>query len=235
MNLLEIENIKSGYGQMEILHGVSLSIQEQEILTIIGPNGAGKSTLLKTIMGYLPIWDGELRFDGNTVTFEPPENKVKLGIAYVPQVENIFPGMSVKETLLMGGYTLNRATRKDRMEEIFDLFPLLRERSGQISHTLSGGERQMLAMGRALMTGPSLILLDEPSAGLAPQISEEVFQQIKLVQKTGSTIAIVEQDARGSLSISDKGCVLKMGEKVLEESARKILKDTDLQEAYLGI
>jgi len=219
---------------MEVLHGVSLHVGEEEIVTIIGPNGAGKSTLLKTIMGYLLPTQGKILFRGEEVTRLRPYEKVKKGIGYVPQLDNVFPSLTVEETLEMGGYIEDSRLVRRRINEIYELFPILRERRRQRVRTMSGGERQMLAMGRALMTEPKLLLLDEPSAGLAPKVADSVFEKIQEIHRQGTAIVIVEQDAFRSLEISDRGYVLAMGRNEFEGQASTILSDERIRRAYLG-
>jgi len=209
-------------------------VGEEEIVTIIGPNGAGKSTLLKTIMGYLLPTQGKILFRGEEVTRLRPYEKVKKGIGYVPQLDNVFPSLTVEETLEMGGYIEDSRLVRKRISEIYELFPILKERRRQRVRTMSGGERQMLAMGRALMTEPKLLLLDEPSAGLAPKVADSVFEKIREIHQQGTAIVIVEQDAFRSLEISDRGYVLAMGRNEFEGEADEILSDERIRRAYLG-
>jgi len=235
MNILDVSNIVAGYGKTEILHGISIHIKEDEIVTVIGPNGAGKSTLLKAIMGYISIFSGDIFWKGNDITDLKPHEKVNKGFAYVPQLGNVFPSMSVMENLEMGGFTLDKVLIKERMGKAFHLFPILAERLRQKAGTLSGGQRQMLGMARALMTDPGLLMLDEPSAGLSPKMSEEVFAIIKGVHnEMANAIIMIEQDAYQSLSISDRGYVLVMGQNEFEDKADRILNNKKIQEAYLG-
>jgi ABC-type branched-subunit amino acid transport system ATPase component len=234
MKILEVKDVYSGYGDTEVLHGVSMYLNEGEIVTIIGPNGAGKSTLLKTIMGYLYPSRGKILFRDEDVTGLRPDEKVKKGIGYVPQLDNVFPSLSVEENLEMGGYIEHKRRLTERIEAAYELFPLLRERRNQRVRTMSGGERQMLAMARALMTEPSLLLLDEPSAGLSPKVSASVFERIREIHQRGKAIIIVEQDAYQSLGISNRGYVLAMGQKEYEDEAHKILDSRKIREAYLG-
>lgn len=219
---------------MEVLHGVSISAADDEIVTIIGPNGAGKSTLLKTIMGYLIPSKGKIIFNGANVTKLRPDDKVKRGVGYVSQLDNVFPSLTVKENLEMGGYIEDGAKVREKITEAYQLFPILKEKRRQRAGTMSGGERQMLAMARALMTEPTLLLLDEPSAGLAPKVASVVFEKIREIHQMGTAIVIVEQDAYQSLSISDRGYVLVMGQNELEDEADKILSNEKIREAYLG-
>jgi ABC-type branched-subunit amino acid transport system ATPase component len=235
MRFLEVSDLYAGYGRSEILHGVSMGVDKNETVTIIGPNGAGKSTVLKAIMGYISIFKGDVHWKNQAVTKLPPHRKVSLGIGYVPQLGNVFPSMSVRENLEMGAYIQSKRLMQERMEKAFGMFPILGERLRQKAGTLSGGQRQMLAMGRALMTDPELLLLDEPSAGLSPKASEEVFATIAdIQQRTGSAIVIIEQDAYQSLSISNRGYVLVMGQNEFEDRADKILSNENIAKAYLG-
>ena len=234
MKILEVKDVYSGYGDTEVLHGVSIHLNEGEVITIIGPNGAGKSTLLKTIMGYLTPTQGKVLFRDEDVTKLRPDEKVRKGIGYVPQLENVFASLSVEENLEMGGYIEDKRQVVERIEAAYGLFPVLRERRGQRVRTMSGGQRQMLAMARALMTEPSLLLLDEPSAGLSPKVSATVFDRIKEIHQRGKAIIIVEQDAYQSLGISNRGYVLAMGQNEYEDEAHKILDSRKIREAYLG-
>jgi ABC-type branched-subunit amino acid transport system ATPase component len=234
MKILDVKDVYSGYGDTEVLHGVSIYLTEGEIVTIIGPNGAGKSTLLKTIMGYLPPTQGRILFRDEDVTLLRPDEKVRKGIGYVPQLENVFPSLTVEENLEMGGYIEDKKRLTKRIAHAYELFPVLRERKNQRVRTMSGGQRQMLAMARALMTEPSLLLLDEPSAGLSPKVSAAVFDRIKEIHQRGKAIIIVEQDAYQSLGISNRGYVLAMGQKEYEDEAHKILDSRKIREAYLG-
>jgi ABC-type branched-subunit amino acid transport system ATPase component len=234
MAIVEVKDIYCGYGDTEVLHGVHLSAAEREIVTIIGPNGAGKSTLLKTIMGYIYPTTGAIRFQGEDVTGLRADQRVPLGIAYVPQLENVFPSLTVEENLRMGGYILAKAEVKERMEQQYRAFPRLAERRRQRVRTMSGGERQMLGMARALMTEPTLLMLDEPSAALSPQIAEEVFETIRAINAAGRTVIIVEQEAEHALEISDRGYVLTDGRNAFEDRAEHILDNEKIREAYLG-
>lgn len=235
MSLLEAKNIVSGYGKVDILHQVSMKFGADEIVTIIGPNGAGKSTFFKTVMGYLSPTDGSIVLADEEVTYLSPDEKVKKGLGYVPQIDNVFPSLTVRENLEMGGYSMDPAQVREGLDYAYRKFPVLEDKEGDKVKTLSGGQRQMLAMVRALMTNPLLILLDEPSAGLAPKIAEDVFELIERIHKEeGIGIVIVEQDAHRSLSMSDRGYVLAMGQNQFSGSADKILHDEQIREAYLG-
>ena len=234
MPLLEVENVVSGYGRTDVLHGVSISVARDEIVTIIGPNGAGKSTLFKTIMGYLIPRSGKVIFSEEDLTRLKPNHKVEKGIAYVPQLDNTFPSLSIRENLEMGGFSKDSEALQQGIETAYGTFPILSERRNQRARTLSGGQRQMLAMSMALMTEPDLLLLDEPSAGLSPKISDEVFNQIMSLHQKGIGVLIIEQDAHRSLSISDRGYVLAMGQNHFDGSADTILNDPQIKEAFLG-
>jgi len=235
MKTLEANNIFAGYGKSEILHGISICIEKGEAITIIGPNGAGKSTLLKAIMGYIPVFKGEIYWKGENITYLEPHEKVSKGFGYVPQLGNVFPSLTVKENLEMGGFIQDKEMIKERMDKAFLLFPILANRLKQKAGTLSGGQRQMLGMARALMTDPELLMLDEPSAGLSPKVSEELFSTIADIHNNiDSAIIMIEQDAYQSLSISDRGYVLVMGQNEFEDRADKILSNEKIREAYLG-
>jgi ABC-type branched-subunit amino acid transport system ATPase component len=234
MSLLDVDNVFSGYEASEILHGISVQVNKNEIVTIIGPNGSGKSTLLKTIMGYLIPTQGQVSFEGRSVTHLRPDLKVRHGIGYVPQLDNIFPSLTVSENLDMGGYFLAKNELTEQLEKIFGLFPFLGKRLNQKAGTLSGGERQMVAMGSALMVNPKLILLDEPSAGLAPAAALSLFDKIREINVAGTAILIVEQNAHESLEISQRGYVLAMGKNEFEGDAGSILDNPQIKKAYLG-
>ncbi len=234
MGVLQVEGLFAGYGDTEILHDVNLDVAQGKITTIIGPNGAGKSTLLKALMGYLVPTAGRVRFEGEDVTTLPAHVRVRQGIAFVPQLDNVFPSLTVEENLKMGGYTLPRNELGGRVAEQYERFPRLAERRRQRVRTMSGGERQMLALARALMTDPRVLLLDEPTAALAPRISAEVFEKIREINAQGRTVLIVEQNAELSLRNSDFGVVMADGRNAFEGSADRILNDEKIREAYLG-
>lgn len=234
MSLLTIHNITTGYRNTEIIHGISMHIDSEEIVTIIGPNGSGKSTLLKAIMGYLRIFKGEIIFDKNPITNLRTVQRTKLGISYVPQLRNIFPSLTVQENIEMGAYRLGKNELRDGLEKSYQTFPILGERNNMVAGSMSGGQRQMLAMAIALVVRPKLILLDEPSAGLSPKMSVEIFDKINEIAGNGTSMIIVEQDAELSLDISHRGYVLAMGKTVFEDRADAILKHEKIREAYLG-
>ncbi len=232
--VLEARGIVAGYTpDTDILHGVSVEVREDEIVCIIGPNGAGKSTLIKTIFGLLAPREGEVLLEGEDLAGLSPNEIVARGMAYVPQTDNIFPKLTVRENLEMGAWLLE-GDLGEPMDGVFDLFPILRERQGQAVGTMSGGQRQMVAMGRALMTEPDVLLLDEPSAGLAPNLVDDVFENVQAIAATGTPILIVEQNAKKGLSISDRGYVLDTGENEFEGSGRELLENPEVGKLYLG-
>jgi ABC-type branched-subunit amino acid transport system ATPase component len=233
--LLAVREIDAAYGKVRILHGVSLDVRPGEIVSIIGPNGAGKSTVLKTVMGFLKPTQGEVLFDGDPITALRTDLIVHRGIAYVPQGRIVFKAMNVVENLEMGAYTVkDKAHMRRTMERVFEFFPRLGERPRQKAGTMSGGEQQMLAMGRALMVEPRLVLLDEPSLGLAPQFVELVFDKLQELKATGMTLLLVEQNAVKSLSISDRGYVLELGRNRFTGSGADLLADERVRRLYLG-
>jgi len=232
--LIDVDHVIAGYHDNEILHGVSLTVGEREVVTIIGPNGAGKSTLLKVIMGYLVPSAGEVRLAGTAITRLAPDERVRKGIAYVPQLENVFPSLTVFENLRMGGYLLPRKEVGRRIEELCAEFPLLAERRRQRVHTLSGGQRQLLAIARALMTDPDVMLLDEPSAALSPLMADEVFDKVAAIRDRGKAVLIVEQEAERALEISHRGYLLVDGRNAFTDLAQSILANEQMHGAFLG-
>lgn len=233
MGFLSAENIFSGYGEKNVLQGVSVRVESSEIVTIIGPNGAGKSTLLKTLAGLLRPHKGEIYFQGKPIHGLRPAEITRRGICYVPQEENIFSSLSVSENLEMGAYVLQKGWQR-RQEEVFNRFPILAERKGMRAGALSGGERQMLAMGMALMVEPKLLLLDEPSAGLAPNLVEMVFQKIVEINQQGLTIVMVEQNALESLKLSHRAYIIVMGRNRMEGSGKELIANPEIRESFLG-
>jgi branched-chain amino acid transport system ATP-binding protein len=234
--LLNVKNLHAGYGRAEVLHGLTITARAGKVITVIGPNGAGKSTLLNALMGVLPA-RGEIEYDGRPVGLLSLEERVMLGMALVPETRALFATMSVEDNLLLGAYRQVRLGRKDSaksLNEVFMLFPRLRERRAQLAGTLSGGERQMLAVGRALMGKPALLMLDEPSLGLAPLVVRDIFATITALRATGVTILLVEQNARAALEVADYGYVLEMGEIALQGPAEDLAKDPRVIETYLG-
>ena len=235
-SILKVHGLHAGYGKAEVLRGISLEAARGSIITVIGPNGAGKSTLLNALMGVLPS-TGNIEYDGQSIASLPLEERVMLGIALVPEKRELFSSMSVEDNLILGAFRQVRLGNKqwrDQIEVIFDLFPRLKERRNQEAGTLSGGERQMLAVGRALMSRPTLLMLDEPSLGLAPLIVKEIFRTIEALRKTGVTTLLVEQNARAALETADYGYVLEMGEIALQGPASDLATDSRVIDTYLG-
>jgi branched-chain amino acid transport system ATP-binding protein len=233
---LEIKDLRVHYGKIEAIKGVSVVVNEGEIVTLIGANGAGKTTILKTVSGLRPVSSGSVNFDGQDLNKIPAHERVDLGISQVPEGRGIFPGMTVLENLEMGKF--NRKNRKAEMDEdldrVYTLFPRLKERLAQAGGTLSGGEQQMLAMGRALMARPKVLLLDEPSMGLAPQMIANIFRIITEINKQGVTILLVEQNAQQALQRADRAYILETGNVTKEAAASALLNDPAVREAYLG-
>ena len=233
MALLELDGIHTAYGEIRILQDVSLQVGEGELVCLLGGNASGKSTTLKTILGLVTPYAGSVRFVGEDVTSRATSYRISRGMAIVPENRRLFAPMSVQENLEMGAYLRNGGRQED-FERVYSLFPLLYERRKQLAGTLSGGEQQMAAMGRALMSRPKLLLMDEPSMGLAPILVERNFEIIKEVHESGVAILVVEQNANVSLSIADRGYVLQTGRIVLSGAASSLIKDEDLRKAYLG-
>ena len=234
--LLNVHDLHAGYGRAEVVHGLNITARAGKVITVIGPNGAGKSTLLNALMGVLPS-RGLIEYDGNPIGLLSLEERVMQGIALVPETRALFGTMPVEDNLLLGGYRQMRLGRKDSgaaLNEVFTLFPRLKERRTQLAGTLSGGERQMLAVARALMGKPTLLMLDEPSLGLAPLVVRDIFKTIAGLRATGVTILLVEQNARAALEVADYGYVLEMGEIALEGPAADLAQDPRVIETYLG-
>jgi len=234
--LLHIRDIEAGYGKISVLHGITMDVFSGEIVSIIGPNGAGKSTLFKAIFGFIRPQSGSILFDNQDITAQPPEKILKYQIAYVPQERTSFPDMTVEENLQMGMYVVGEGTRvRPAMQRVFELFPRLAERRRQTVKTMSGGEQRMVEIARALMPEPRLLLIDEPSAGLAPVINKQVFATIrKLNMDYGTTILMIEQNARQALEISHRGYVLEDGYNRFKGSSKSLLHNPDIQQMYLG-
>jgi branched-chain amino acid transport system ATP-binding protein len=237
--MLKVRSLEAGYGGLRVLKGISLHVDPGEIVAIIGANGAGKTTLLSAISGLLPSFSGGIAFKGGEISRTPPEKIVTLGCSLVPEGRKLFPPMTVRENLVLGGYSRMRGSggraRSERsLETVFALFPILQEREGQLAGTLSGGEQQMLAIGRSLMSDPELIMLDEPSMGLAPLVIKGIFKAISDLRSRGKTILVVEQNARAILAMADRGYVMETGSLILEGSSGDLLNNRDVQRAYLG-
>ncbi len=233
-NILKVNNINVYYGAIHAIKGVSFTVDEGEIVTLIGANGAGKSTTLNTVSGLLHSRTGDIKFLGSSISKMAPNKIVENGLVMVPEGRRIFLGLTVQENLEMGAYTRPKSELKGSMEEVYDLFPRLKERRNQIGGTLSGGEQQMLAMGRALMAKPKLIMLDEPSMGLAPLLVDLIFDLITDLNSRGSTILLVEQNAQAALSIADRAYVLETGKVVKTGKGSELISDPDIKKAYLG-
>ncbi len=233
MSFLEVRDIYGGYGGLDILRGTDLTVERGEIAVIVGPNGAGKSTLMKAVFGLVKVRQGRIALDGEEIANQPPERMVRRGVGYVPQERNVFPTMTVRENLEMGAYPRSDDIRP-AMDRVFDLFPRLAERQGQPAGLMSGGERQMVAMGRALMMEPRLLMLDEPTAGLSPKFIGQTFDMIRRVNGLGITLLMVEQNARQALEIAHRGLVLAMGRKRYEDSGPNLLANREVAEMFLG-
>jgi len=234
--LLELDDVRAGYGSgPDILNGVSLQVQESSTSCVIGPNGAGKSTVLKAIMGLVDVRGGEVSVGGERLTGQRPDQVLAHGVCFVPQDRSLFPEMTVRENLSMAGYSLGRRRKAEaRIDEALDAFPVLAERRSQRARTLSGGQQQMLALARAWILKPRLLLVDEPSMGLAPQVTKQVFDVIRRFRALGMTVLLVEQNARQGLECSDRGIVLDLGRKRFEGAADSILTHPEVRELYLG-
>jgi ABC-type branched-subunit amino acid transport system ATPase component len=232
--LLEVDRLESGYGDALVLRGVSLRAGSDEIVSLIGPNGAGKSTLLKTIYGLVPARAGSIRLLGREITRMRADRLTRAGVNFVPQVDNVFPSLSVAENLKVSVLPMPRSERGNALARVEELFPIVRERARQRAGTLSGGQRKLVALARAVVTGPSLLLLDEPSAGLAPRAVSEVFEKLAEIASLGIGIVMVEQNARRALALSNRGYVLDMGRNAFEGTGKELLADPNVVALYLG-
>ncbi|MBJ35124.1 MAG: ABC transporter ATP-binding protein [Euryarchaeota archaeon] len=231
---LDVKNVKGGYGSVKIIHGIDIYVNEGEFVTIIGPNGCGKSTLIKIIFGIATHYSGTIKHKGIEVSGWRTDQLAQRGIAYVPQVDNVFPSLSVEENLQMGGNSLSSSVLNERIGHALDMFPDLRHRTHDLAASLSGGERQMLAIGRALINKPDFLLLDEPTAALSPLYQQQIIERIDALREVGITVLIVEQNARLSLARSDRGYIISNGEVVHTGDASDILNDPDINEYFLG-
>ena len=231
--VLQAEGVVAGYGEVEILHGVSLVLNEAEIVAVIGPNGAGKSTLLKAVFGLLSVRSGRVQLLGREVTNLSPDRIVQTGMSYVPQVDNVFPSLTINENLEMGAF-VRRDGLRERLERVYGLFPDIADRRGERAGRLSGGQRQMLALARALMLDPKVLLLDEPSASLSPIMVDSIFEKIGEINRSGTAILLVEQNAKEALSFSSRAYVLAMGENRIEGEAAGLLDNEEVGKLYLG-
>ena len=234
--MLEIRNLVSGYGKLAIIQGVSFKVDAGDFIALVGPNGSGKTTLVKSILGLTSIFEGSITFEGTNITGWKPERIAKMKLGYVPQLANVFPDLTVSENLELGGVTVRDAGQRRRLRDrVVDLFPILKSRPRQRAGLLSGGERQMLAVGRALMAEPKLLILDEPTAALAPMVAEQLLQRlVEIRQKMGVTIVLVEQNARKALGLANRGLVLVQGKSAFEGTPDQISKDKDIIRLFLG-
>jgi branched-chain amino acid transport system ATP-binding protein len=234
MALLELQDVHTYYGNIEALKGVSIDVEDGEIVTLIGSNGAGKSTTLRSISGLTPPREGSIRFDGQEIGETPPQDVVRLGVSLSPEGRHVFPRMTVRENLDLGAYLRRDGSIEQDLERVFALFPRLKERERQKAGTMSGGEQQMLAIGRALMADPKLLLLDEPSMGIAPVLVERIYETIVEINRQGTTILLVEQNANYALEVSKRGYVLETGAVALADASSSLRDDPEVQRAYLG-
>ena len=233
--MLKIDGLVSGYGSVQILNGANMKVDAQSIVALLGGNGTGKSTILKACSGLIRSWSGSINFDGEDIHNNPPHKIVERGLVQVTQGKDVFPAMSVIENLRLGGFVLNSKQKlKDNLEKVFDYFPRLNERKNQLAATLSGGELQMLCIGRGLMSNPKMIMLDEPSAALAPQIVLDIFKNINRIRKDGLTVLVVEQNVRMALLLADYGYVIKDGVIKVEGESKKLMYDDTVKDSYLG-
>ena len=233
--MLKIDGLVSGYGSVQILNGANMKVDAQSIVALLGGNGTGKSTILKACSGLIRSWSGSINFDGEDIHNNPPHKIVERGLVQVTQGKDVFPAMSVIENLRLGGFVLNSKQKlKDNLEKVFDYFPRLNERKNQLAATLSGGELQMLCIGRGLMSNPKMIMLDEPSVALAPQIVLDIFKNINRIRKDGLTVLVVEQNVRMALLLADYGYVIKDGVIKVEGESKKLMYDDTVKDSYLG-
>ncbi|CCC40899.1 ABC transporter ATP-binding protein [Haloquadratum walsbyi] len=230
--LFSARDIETGYGELQVLYGVDIDIRQNEIVLVFGPNGAGKSTLIKALYQRLPLWGGEVEIDGSDLSDVNSNQMIEHGIGFVPQTENVFPNLTVAENLDIGA--IHVTNPESRRAALLELFPRLKERLMQTAETLSGGERQMLAMARALMPNPDLLFIDEPSAGLSPQLIERTFDHIAQIRESGTAVLMIEQDVNAALSVADRGYVLEMGENRFEGDAMSIRESQQIRDLYLG-
>jgi branched-chain amino acid transport system ATP-binding protein len=233
MTLLNVKNLVAGYGDLRILEKVNIVVEEGEYVAIVGPNGAGKSTVMKSIFGLTKYIDGEIIYEGSDISKFPTEEIIKLGISYVPQNENVFPNLTVRENLELGGYTMKEG-KEERIQELFGQFPILQSKRNDKTYTLSGGQQQMVAMARALVLSPKLLMLDEPSAGLAPDLVKENFEYVDRIRESGTAILMVEQNAKEALRRCDRGYVLVQGENRFADTGKALLNDEHVKKEFLG-
>lgn len=235
MSLLSVEDLRAGYGKIPILHGVTFHIDESEIVAIVGPNGAGKSTLLKSITGLLKPTSGKILFQGTDWAGSAPHALARNGISYVPEGSRLFANMTVRENIFMGAFTKRDALKTGILDEIYGMFPILKERDRQFARTLSGGEKQMLAISRGLVSRPRILMLDEPSLGIAPKLIDEIYEKLHVLKETGLTVLLVEQNTYYALDLADRGYVLENGRIVLEGSGQELADNPHVKKSYLGL
>ena len=233
MTLLNVKNLVAGYGDLRILEKINIVVEEGEYVAIVGPNGAGKSTVMKSIFGLTKYISGEIIYEGEDISKYPTEEIIKLGISYVPQNENVFPNLTVRENLELGGYTMKDG-KEERIRELFDQFPILQSKRNDKTSTLSGGQQQMVAMARALVLSPKLLMLDEPSAGLAPDLVKENFEYVDQIRESGTAILMVEQNAKEALRRCDRGYVLVQGKDRFVDTGKALLNDEHVKKEFLG-
>jgi branched-chain amino acid transport system ATP-binding protein len=234
--MLEVENLSAAYGMVQILRGVNFKVEEKEIVSIIGPNGAGKTTLVKTIMGFLKPQSGSVKFKSGEIGKLPTYEIVKKGLTMIPEGREIFSRMTIEENLMLGAYTIkDKAKIKESKEKVYEIFPVLKKKEKALAQTLSGGEQQMLVICRSLMSNPQMLILDEPSLGLAPIIVEKVLDTVRTINEEGVTILLVEQNIHDSLMVADRGYVLEEGKIILEGKSRELLSNSHIKEVYLGL
>jgi len=234
-DVLQVKELSAGYGKVPVLWDVSFHVGEGEVVAIIGPNGAGKTTLLKTISGLIRPAAGEILFDGRNIAGWPPHLVTRAGIAHVPEGGRLFPNMSVRENLLMGAYGNRESLRSGVLEEVYEMFPVLRERHSQMARTLSGGEKQMLAIGRGLASRPQFLMLDEPSLGLAPKLVDAIYERLHALRERGLTVLLVEQNVHYALELADRGYVLENGRIVMEGTGQELARSEHIKKHYLGL
>jgi len=234
--MLEVENLSAAYGMVQILRGVNFKVEEKEIVSIIGPNGAGKTTLVKTIMGFLKPQTGSIKFKNEEIGKLPPYEIVKKGLTMIPEGREIFPRMTIEENLMLGAYTIKeKAKIQESKEKVYKIFPVLKKKEKALAQTLSGGEQQMLVICRSLMSNPQMLILDEPSLGLAPIIVEKVLDTVRTINEEGVTVLLVEQNIHDSLGVANRGYVLEEGKIILEGKSRELLSNSHIKEVYLGL
>lgn len=233
--MLELENVSTGYGDVQVLWDVSLRVEEGELVSLVGNNGAGKTTTLRAIMGMLDVYSGDIRFRGESVTDVSVQDRADLGLTIAPEDDAVFPDMTVKGNLRVSAYGIDKKERNQRLNRVYDLFPRLEERTNQYADTLSGGERQMLNIGSALMRDPDMLLIDEPSLGLAPMLADDILEEIATIPDQGTTVLLVEQNVNKALSISDRAYVMEKGRINIEGKADEMMDNKAVRESYLGI